>query len=83
MELAKEVAAHPMLGAVILYYAITFGIVLAVYPAYMSDASLMNKDIEMLFLVFGISRFATLLLFVPRISLTPSLHLHWLCRLWQ
>jgi MFS family permease len=68
VRLAKEIATHPMLGAVILYYAITFGIVLAVYPAYMSDRSLTNEDIEMLFFVFGISRFATLLLFVPRIS---------------
>jgi MFS family permease len=68
VQLAKEMATHPMLGAVILYYAITFGVVLAVYPAYMSDTSLTNEDIEMLFFVFGISRFATLLLFVPRIS---------------
>jgi MFS family permease len=68
VELAKEMTTHPMLGAVILYYAITFGVVLAVYPAYMSDASLTNEDIEMLFFVFGISRFATLMLFVPRIS---------------
>lgn len=67
VELAKEMVTHPMLGAVILYYAITFGIVLAVYPAYMSDASVANEDIEMLFFVFGISRFATLLVFVPRI----------------
>jgi MFS family permease len=68
VQLAKEMATHPMLGAVILYYAITFGIVLAVYPAYMSDTSLTNEDIEMLFFVFGISRFATLLLLIPRIS---------------
>jgi MFS family permease len=68
VQLAKEMATHPMLGAVVLYYAITFGIVLAVYPAYMSDTSLTNEDIEMLFFVFGISRFATLLLLIPRIS---------------
>jgi MFS family permease len=68
VQLAKEMATHPMLGAAILYYAITFGIVLAVYPAYMSDTSLTNEDIEMLFFVFGISRFATLLLLIPRIS---------------
>jgi DHA1 family multidrug resistance protein-like MFS transporter/DHA1 family quinolone resistance protein-like MFS transporter len=53
---------------VILYYAITFGVVLAVYPAYMSDASLTTQDIELLFFFFGISRFATLLLVVRRIS---------------
>jgi hypothetical protein len=54
---------------VILYYAITFGVVLAVYPAYMSDASLTTEDIELMFFFFGISRFATLLLLlVTRIS---------------
>jgi MFS family permease len=55
---------------VILYYAITFGVVLAVYPAYMSDASLTTEDVEIMFFFFGISRFATLLLLliVARIS---------------
>ena len=68
LELTREMTTtHPILGTVILYYAITFGAVLAVYPAYMSDASLTNEDIEMLFFVFGISRFTTLL-FIPRIS---------------
>src|ERR671919_535857 len=69
VEVAKEIANHPRLAGVILYYAITFGVVLAVYPAYMSDASLATEDIELLFFFFGISRFATLLLLlVTRIS---------------
>jgi MFS family permease len=68
VEVAKEIANHPRLAGVILYYAITFGVVLAVYPAYMSDASLTTEDIELLFFFFGISRFATLLLVVTRIS---------------
>src|SRR5918996_4186158 len=68
VEVAKEIATHPKLGGVILYYAITFGVVLAVYPAYMSDASLTTEDIEIMFFFFGISRFATLLLLVTRIS---------------
>jgi MFS family permease len=68
VEVAKEIANHPWLAGVILYYAITFGVVLAVYPAYMSDASLTTEDIELLFFFFGISRFATLLLLVTRIS---------------
>ena len=68
VEVAKEIANHPRLAGVILYYAITFGVVLAVYPAYMSDASLTTQDIELLFFFFGISRFATLLLVVRRIS---------------
>ena len=66
-QIVREIAVHPTLSSVILYYAITFGVVLAVLPAYMSDASLTSQDIEILFFVFGISRFATLML-VPRIA---------------
>jgi MFS family permease len=68
VELAREMATHPTLAGVILYYAMTFGVVLAVYPAYMSDASLTNQDVELMFFVFGMSRFVTLLLLVTRIS---------------
>ena len=68
VEVAKEITTHPRLSGVILYYAITFGVVLAVYPAYMSDASLTTEDVEVLFFFFGVSRFATLLLLVTRIS---------------
>ncbi|MDP8888685.1 MAG: MFS transporter, partial [Thermoproteota archaeon] len=71
VEVVKEIVNHPRLAGVILYYAITFGVVLAVYPAYMSDASLTTEDIEIMFFFFGISRFATLLLLlllVTRIS---------------
>jgi MFS family permease len=68
VKLAKEMATRPTLAGVILYYAMTFGVVLAVYPAYMSDALLTNQDIELMYFVFGISRFVTLLLLVTRIS---------------
>jgi MFS family permease len=68
VEVAKEIANHPWLAGVILYYAVTFGVVLAVYPAYMSDALLTTEDIEIMFFFFGVSRFATLLLLVTRIS---------------
>jgi MFS family permease len=68
VQVFREITNHPKLGGVILYYAITFGVVLAVYPAYMRDASLTTEDIEMMFFFFGLSRFATLLLLVARIS---------------
>jgi predicted MFS family arabinose efflux permease len=68
VKLAKEMATRPTLAGVILYYAMTFGVVLAVYPAYMSDASLTNQDIKLMYFVFGISRFVTLLLLVTRMS---------------
>ncbi|MEW6605013.1 MAG: MFS transporter [Thermoproteota archaeon] len=66
-QIVREVTAHPALSSVILYYAITFGVVLAVFPAYMSEATLTSQDIEILFFIFGIARFATLMM-VPRIA---------------
>jgi hypothetical protein len=50
---------------------------LQVYHADMSDASLTNQDIELMFFVFGMSRFVTLLLHVTRIPKygVPSLAL--------
>jgi DHA1 family multidrug resistance protein-like MFS transporter/DHA1 family quinolone resistance protein-like MFS transporter len=66
-QIVREVTTHPALSSVILYYAITFGVVLAVFPAYMSEASVTSQDIEILFFVFGIARFATLVM-VPKIA---------------
>lgn len=60
LQVVKEVATYPVVSTVLLYYAVTFGVVLAVYPAYMREASLTDQDIETLFFVFGLSRFATL-----------------------
>jgi hypothetical protein len=37
-------------------------------PVYLSDASFTNQDIKLMFFVFGMSRFVTLLLLVTRIS---------------
>jgi MFS family permease len=67
VQVARETARYPAASAVLLYYALTFGVVLAVYPAYMSESSLSNQDIEIMFFVFGASRFTTLF-FVNRIS---------------
>jgi len=67
IQVAKEMASYPAVSLVLLYYALTFGVVLAVYPAYMREASLSTQDIEVLFFVFGLSRFATLY-FVQKIS---------------
>jgi DHA1 family multidrug resistance protein-like MFS transporter/DHA1 family quinolone resistance protein-like MFS transporter len=57
---AKGVFAYPAVSAVILYYAVTFGVALAVYPAFMKSASVTDQQIELVFFVFGASRFATL-----------------------
>jgi DHA1 family multidrug resistance protein-like MFS transporter/DHA1 family quinolone resistance protein-like MFS transporter len=66
-QVVKEITAYPSVSAVLIYYAITFGVVLAVYPAYMKEASLTDQDIEILFFVFGVSRFTTLY-FVQKIA---------------
>jgi MFS family permease len=73
-QVAREMSSYPTLTTVLLYYAVTFGVVLAVYPAYMSESSLSNQDIEILFFVFGLSRFATLY-FVQKISRFATLAL--------
>ena len=67
LQVVKEVATYPVVSSVLLYYAVTFGVVLTVYPAYMREASLTDHDIETLFFVFGLSRFATLY-FVGRLA---------------
>lgn len=67
IQVGREMAKYPAVSAVLLYYAVTFGVVLAVYPAYMGEASLSSQDIEYMFFLFGVSRFATLFI-VPKIS---------------
>jgi predicted MFS family arabinose efflux permease len=59
-DIKHEVTSMPAVSAVLLYYAITFGVILAVYPAYMKTAAITDQDIELLFFAFGIARFATL-----------------------
>jgi len=59
-DIKREFASKPVVSAVILYYAITFGVTLAIYPAYMKDASVSDQNIEILFFAFGAARFAVL-----------------------
>lgn len=59
-DIKKELTTMPAVSAVIIYYAITFGVTLAVYPAYMKAAMLSNQNIELLFFAFGLARFGTL-----------------------
>ena len=67
LRVGREMTKYPAVSAVLLYYAITFGVILSVFPAYMGESSVSSQVIEYLFFVFGVSRFATLF-FVPRIS---------------
>lgn len=66
-DIKREVTSMPAVSAVLLYYAITFGVILAVYPAYLKTAAITDQDIELLFFAFGIARFATLP-FVQRLA---------------
>ena len=53
MQIVREIAVHPTLSSVILYYAITFGVVLAVLPAYKSghrDIVLCVRDVAFCYL---------------------------------
>jgi MFS family permease len=59
-EIKRETMGMPDVSSVLLYYAVTFGVVLAIYPAYMKTAAITDQQIELLFFVFGIARFATL-----------------------
>jgi MFS family permease len=67
IQMGSAMAKYPAVSAVLLYYAVTFGVILSVYPAYMEESSLSSQHIEYLFFVFGAARFTTLY-FVPRIS---------------
>lgn len=66
-DIKCEVTLMPAVSAVVLYYAVTFGILIAIYPAYMKAASITDQNIELLFFLFGMARFATLP-FVHRIA---------------
>jgi DHA1 family multidrug resistance protein-like MFS transporter/DHA1 family quinolone resistance protein-like MFS transporter len=59
-DIKREFSSKPVLSASILYYAVTFGVTLAIYPAYMKDASISDQNIELLFFAFGAARFAVL-----------------------
>lgn len=66
-DVRKEITAVPTVSAVIIYYAVTFGVTLAIFPAYMKTASITDQNIEILFFVFGLARFGTLF-FVQKIA---------------
>ncbi|MEM2140287.1 MFS transporter [Nitrososphaera sp.] len=59
-DIKKEFSSKPVLSASILYYAVTFGVTLAIIPAYMKDAAISDQNIEIIFFAFGAARFAFL-----------------------
>ena len=58
---AKHLAKFPTVITILLFCSISFGVFLAILPAYMSEKKISESNIELLFFVFGISRLVSLL----------------------
>ncbi|MFZ0184220.1 MAG: MFS transporter [Nitrosotalea sp.] len=58
---AKHLIKFPTVIAILLFCSISFGVFLAIIPAYMSERKISESNIELLFFVFGISRLVSLL----------------------
>jgi MFS family permease len=58
---AKHLIKFPTVIAILLFCSASFGVFLAIIPAYMSERSISESNIELLFFVFGISRLVSLL----------------------
>jgi MFS family permease len=58
---AKHLIKFPTVIIILLFCSVSFGVFLAIIPVYMSERSISESNIELLFFVFGISRFASLL----------------------
>ena len=57
---AKHLMKFPTVIAVLLFCSVSFGVFLAIIPAYMSERKISESNIELLFFVFGISRLVSL-----------------------
>ncbi|MGI0007765.1 MAG: MFS transporter, partial [Nitrosotalea sp.] len=58
---AKHLIKFPTVIAILLFASVSFGVFLAILPAFMSERSISESNIELLFFVFGISRLVSLL----------------------
>lgn len=58
---AKHLMKFPTVIAILLFCSVSFGVFLAILPVYMSERSISESNIELLFFVFGISRLVSLL----------------------
>lgn len=56
----REIARFPMIVSVLIYCTATFGIILTIYPAFLSDKSITGSQIEILYFVMGAARIAAL-----------------------
>ena len=58
---AKHLIKFPTVIAILLFCSVSFGVFLAILPAFMSERSISESNIELLFFIFGISRLVSLL----------------------
>jgi MFS family permease len=58
---ARHLIKFPTVIAILLFCSVSFGVFLAILPVYMSERSISESNIELLFFVFGISRLVSLL----------------------
>lgn len=58
----REITKFPHVIAILIYYASSFGMILAIHPAFLNDRNMSATAIEILYFVFGASRVATLAL---------------------
>ena len=56
----KQFIKYPIVLVMTAYCTISFGAILAIYPAFMSDSGISDKEILLLYFVFGFARVATL-----------------------
>lgn len=61
-HLFAEILKFPVLAAVLLFSATTYGIMIAVYPAFLNERGMDGPAIMQLFIIFGIVRSASFLL---------------------
>jgi len=57
---AKHLLKFPTVITILLFCSVSFGVFLAIIPAYMSERSISESNIELLFFIFGISRLISL-----------------------
>lgn len=58
----KEMKKFPVVIILLIFFTSSFGIILTIYPAFLNDNGMSDKDILYLYFVFGISRVISLAL---------------------
>lgn len=57
----KQIFKFPTVVLMLLFFSAAFGTILTIFPAFLSDKSISQSNIEFLFFIFGVSRVVSLL----------------------